>query len=73
MAEKPSPIRDYRQANDLTLEAFGALFGVHKATVLRWEDGELRMSATRAIEIERRTGIPREALRPDLFARNRVA
>ena len=58
-------MRTYRTANKLTLEQFGARFGVHKTTVMRWEaDGP---PAERALEIEKATGVPRWQLRPDLW------
>lgn len=50
----------------MTLQAFGNLFGVHKATVLRWEDRDIPVE--RVNEISRVTGIPRIDLRPDIFA-----
>lgn len=52
----------------MSLEAFGALFSpaVHASTVLQWQRG--RVTAERAVEIERITGIPRASLRPDIFA-----
>jgi DNA-binding transcriptional regulator YdaS (Cro superfamily) len=60
-----NPIRAYRARGDVTLEQFGAQFGVNKSTVLRWESGLL--PAERVLEIERITGIPRHELRPDLY------
>jgi len=38
--------------------------GLTRAAVLKWE----RVPAERVVEIERITGIPREQLRPDLYA-----
>lgn len=67
MAEHKSPLRSYREVERLSLEGLGALFGVHKTTVMRWEDGAI--PAERVIEIESKTGIPRHRLRPDLYAR----
>jgi DNA-binding transcriptional regulator YdaS (Cro superfamily) len=63
--EESNPIRAYRAGAKLTLEQFGAGFGVNKSTVLRWEEGFL--PAERVLEIERVTGIPRHELRPDLY------
>jgi DNA-binding XRE family transcriptional regulator len=65
MAETASALREYRDDQGLTLEQLGALFGVNKSTVMRWEEGQIPPS--RAIEVEQRTGIPRHRLRPDLW------
>ena len=63
-----NPIRAYRQAKGLTLEQFGALVGVQKAAVSKWEDGR-PPSFSKAIEIEQVTGgdLPRHVLRPDIW------
>ncbi|MBZ9873111.1 helix-turn-helix domain-containing protein [Mesorhizobium sp. BR1-1-9] len=49
------------------LDEVAALFGVNKATIIRWENGEVPLPAKRLKEIEDITGIPRQELRPDLF------
>jgi DNA-binding transcriptional regulator YdaS (Cro superfamily) len=61
-----SPLRLYREAHDppLTLEQFGAMFGVNKSTAMRWEE---RVPAERVIGIAEVTGIPPHKLRPDLY------
>jgi DNA-binding transcriptional regulator YdaS (Cro superfamily) len=41
--------------------------GVSHQTVLKWRDGRLRITAERAVDIERETGTPRHLLRPDLW------
>jgi DNA-binding transcriptional regulator YdaS (Cro superfamily) len=50
----------------MSLEQFGALFGVHKSTALRWEENQV--PAERVADIESQTGIPRHFLRPDLWS-----
>lgn len=62
------PIAAYRKAHALTLEAFGALVGANKSAVSKWESGQGPAPLT-AIKIEDATGggIPRHALRPDLW------
>lgn len=52
----------------MSLEAFGALLdpAVTKTTVRYWE--MTGVSGERAVQIEKVVGIPRERLRPDLFA-----
>lgn len=42
-----------------------ARLGVHRANVSRW--AKYGVSAERAVDIERETGIPRQTLRPDLW------
>ena len=61
----PNPLRSYRLRAGLTLQQLGRQIGVHKTTILRWEEG--RIPAERMVEIERVTGLPRRKLRPDLF------
>ena len=65
---KPHPIRAYREAKGLTLEAFGALVGSNKSAVFKWEDG-IGPAPQTAIKIEKATGgeVPRHVLRPDLW------
>lgn len=61
-------IARYREANGLTLEAFGALVGSNKSAVFKWEDG-IGPAPQTAIKIEKATGgeVPRHVLRPDLW------
>lgn len=68
MANNKHPLTEYREANELSLEALGvALGGVNKSTVLRWEGGEVLIPIERLDDIERVTGISRTQLRPDIF------
>jgi transcriptional regulator with XRE-family HTH domain len=69
-----NPIYLYRLQHELTMEAFGALIGVQKAVVWKWESGH-RPSPESAIKIEQAThgAVPRWKLRPDLWARPKVA
>lgn len=60
-----SPLRAYRAAKRLSLEQLGAVFGVNKTTIMRWEEGQI--PPLRVFEVERRTGIQRHELRPDLW------
>jgi DNA-binding transcriptional regulator YdaS (Cro superfamily) len=62
---RKGPITAYRSKHGLSLGAFGAIFGVNKSTVLRWEDGVLPVE--RALEIEQVTGISRHKLSPRIF------
>jgi transcriptional regulator with XRE-family HTH domain len=58
----------FREAKGLTQEQIAELLGTTKATVSRWESDKRRPDPAMAIEIESKLGIPREELRPDLFA-----
>lgn len=63
-----SPLTMYRKAQKpkkLSLQSFGAMFGVNKTTVRYWE--RRGVPPERVLEIEKVTGIPREQLRPDVF------
>ena len=62
------PIRQYRDAKGLSLEAFGALVDVEKAAVCKWEGGTAP-SPIKAVKIEEATNgaIPKWKLRPDLW------
>lgn len=61
----PSPLRRYREGQQQTLEALGALFAINKSTMMRWEEG--RVPAERVLEVERVTGVSRHELRPDIY------
>lgn len=62
------PIFEYRARHGLTLEQFGAMVGVKKAAVCKWEDGN-GPSPRVAIKIEQVTGgeLAKSVLRPDLW------
>jgi transcriptional regulator with XRE-family HTH domain len=60
-----SPLRAYRAKSGLTLERIGAEFGVHKTTILRWEEGHL--PAERVLLLAKFTGLTPQELRPDLY------
>lgn len=47
------------------LSRFADLVEVNKSTATRWVNSGI--PAARLVEVERRTGIPRQKLRPDLF------
>lgn len=42
--------------------------GLTIVQISRWENGRSRVPAERAVMLEKEFGIPREALRPDIFA-----
>lgn len=59
-------IQGYRIATGETLAEVGRRFNVHKSTVLRWERD--RVPPERVPDVERKLGIPRYYLRPDLWS-----
>ena len=65
MNEMASPLRSYRKAAKRSLESLAADLGVHKTTLLRWEEGGVPVD--RLGDVERLTGVPRQELRPDIF------
>jgi transcriptional regulator with XRE-family HTH domain len=64
------PIANYRQRHGLTLEQFGVLVGVNKATVLKWERGSLRPGIDVMARVVAATHgeVSARELRPDIFA-----
>lgn len=61
-----SPFLEFTSRRGATAQIAAAL-GITHAAVRQW--GE-RVPAERVVEVERITGIPREALRPDLYRRD---
>lgn len=61
-----SPLRRYRDSEDITLEELGRRLGVTKSTAWKLERRE-RIDADLAVEIEQKIGVPRTELRPDLW------
>lgn len=59
---------DYRKTTGRTLDAVADDFRVDRKTILRWEKGSTPIPEKRLLEIEAKTGINRQALRPDLAA-----
>lgn len=59
----------YLEQTGLTQKAFGRLVGVSQGMVWQWLTGRLRVTAVRAVAIERATAgaVLRHELRPDLF------
>lgn len=67
--ETKSNFKSFRESRpDLTLDGVADLLGVDRTTVLRWEKGFTPIPTKRLQDIERITGIPRQELRPDLYA-----
>lgn len=62
-------LSQYLRSSGVSQEAFAALCGVTQGMVNHWTTGRKRVSAERAIQIERATNgaVCRHELRPDLF------
>lgn len=61
-------LSQFRKDRNLTVDEAAAMLGVNRATMLRWEVGDPEIPVKRLEDVERITGIPRQQLRPDLFA-----
>jgi Uncharacterized protein conserved in bacteria, prophage-related len=61
---KISALREFRSGR--TLGAAAKALGVDKTTLLRWEEGVVKIPHDRVLDVERVTGISRHELRPDL-------
>lgn len=69
-----SPLKSFRkQGRKMSAAAFGKLFSppYHKTTILRWEKKGVPLD--NVVLVEEVTGIPREQLRPDVFAKHAEA
>jgi DNA-binding transcriptional regulator YdaS (Cro superfamily) len=69
-------ISGYLEKHELSQEQFAKQIGVSQGLVWQWLNGHTRITAEKAVEIEKKTKgeIKRHALRPDLFAKEaRVA
>lgn len=62
----------FRESKGLTQEQVADILGTTKATVSRWESEKRRPDPATTVEIERKLGIPRHELRPDLFSKSDV-
>ena len=64
----PHPIRVWRESQQLSHRQAAELFGVDRATVLRWENGTKRIGPHILPLVAEKTGIAPARLRPDLAA-----
>jgi DNA-binding transcriptional regulator YdaS (Cro superfamily) len=64
------PIREYRLKQPIPLRQsdIATKLGISAVQVSRYESGLKRIPAEKAVECEKLFGIPREHLRPDIFA-----
>lgn len=68
LADMENALRIWREQRALKLSEAADLIGVSPAMLSRWETGSRRIPAERVLDISTATGIPRQKLRPDLFA-----
>jgi len=61
-----SPLRAYRERQELTQTELASRLGVSVAAVSRWEAGLRKIDDHLIAVVERVTGIPARKLRPDL-------
>lgn len=68
MKHHKHPIAIYRKSQAMTLETFGAMVGVQKAAVYKWEHGQ-PPSTDSAKAIDKATDgmVPKHILRPDVW------
>jgi plasmid maintenance system antidote protein VapI len=67
MAKPHSLLKEYRQKRQLSCAEMAKLLGVAEVTARSFENGNRRITAERAVEIERAIGIPRHQLCPQFF------
>ena len=67
MAQALHPLRQYRRERELTTKALSGVLGIAPSTIRSIENGTRRVTAELALVIEKKTGIARASLRPDLW------
>jgi len=60
-------LKDWRKSQGLRLDDVAQMLGVTAAMWSRWENGSRRVPPPRVADVAKITGIPREAIRPDIF------
>lgn len=63
-----APFSQYRKTSGKTVDEIAVEFDVHRATIFRWEAGDPHIPVKYLDKAEKITGIPRDQLRPDIFA-----
>jgi len=67
METQISPIRAYRLAQNLSAEEVAGWFGISETTLRSYENGHRKVPPEFAVDFEKRTGVPRNKLLPNLF------
>lgn len=63
------PLVRYCEIEGITREELASRLGENAPTVRGWVNGHRSVSPEVAVKIERKIGIPRETLRPDIFVK----
>lgn len=66
-------IAKYMKERGLSQKEFGRQVGVNQSMVSQWLTGTRPLSPKKAIQINKRTAIPRHELRPDLWQKEERA
>lgn len=69
LSSKRHPLRAYRMSRGLSQEGLGVLIGVGRALITHIENGRRRITPEKAIEWEKKIGIPRATLCPEIFGK----
>lgn len=65
--EKLIELKNYRYKNSLTQLELGEILDMEQGTISNLENGRRRLDATKVKRVSELTGIPKHALRPDLY------
>lgn len=65
--QKISPLRKYRTENGLSVDKLAAKLELAESTIRSLENGNRECTAEMAVTIEKKLGIPRSSMRPDLW------
>ena len=66
-------IAKYLKEHGLSQREFGKRVGVNQSMVSQWLNGVRPLSPKKAVQINKRTAIPRHELRPDLWQKQETA
>lgn len=64
-----SPLREYREKHDLSQDELAEMLGVSRQMIGLIESGRRKVKPEKAGPWEKKTGIPRAKLRPDVFGK----
>lgn len=64
-----TPLADWICRQRLSVTAAARILDVSKATASKWKAGVQQIPAEKVARVSDLTGIPRETLRPDIFAK----
>lgn len=61
------PLKEYRKAKEMTQGELASVLGVSDAMITHVENGRRRVTPEKAREWEKKIGVPKEALCPEIF------